>query len=677
MLPGVVKFLASDELRAELLANISSDEGRYDPEMTGVSNIAFSELFRRAETYMTWPVSTDFLIIDTTGLNPDFREKIRTLCNKMHYNLVPVVFNYKQYKDFFTYAKNKSIVSKHVEKFKKETISAITKEHKKILYIRNRNFENVQVLVPSWDSYASHFVDPAEHWLIVADVRGDYPALLSLLSEFRESKPILLGDIFGEFEEHNKALKQLIDRGEARHVTDWVTARWRWIATSKFVNKEYLHTDIASTDNLSEENLAEGVYNDPFRVFGGTAVEKLQWQKNLGCIAASHSLVGIKFNYDNKPYSRSVPRTCSQISTSIVKADEHNDKDLPILSKELEHRYHKIIKNRAPYLSGTMPPAPSDKATNEFESISSALKYYKQHNVSAVCLQPKYMGSRCTVILKQGESYAISRSGFLISIDGIDELLLDLEDIYLNEKRTFAIIDGELLPWNALGKTLIDNSFETIAHCLQTEVALLTQNMHPSLQEAVNLEELRKGVATYREQLDIFNKSAPLDFKPFALLKSIDDGQEKVYHDQATSINFKSVSPDDYCVVSLENIEEAIDTAEKYFKQKTEDEKMEGVVVKVEFSSELGSKIPPAMKVRNNLYLTLIYGPTYNDPIRQAALIEKKKIWKKVKLAKLEHNLSNRLLAIPIAELGNREYCRLVHQFLLVNEKESQIDPRL
>ncbi|WP_144526428.1 ATP-binding protein, partial [Bacillus pumilus] len=84
-------YLSSDRIRQEVLGY---DYDKYDQVMLEASEQAFHLLFERLKMVTSFPVNADFVVVDTTGLAEDFREKVREIARSNHYNLEVIVFDY-------------------------------------------------------------------------------------------------------------------------------------------------------------------------------------------------------------------------------------------------------------------------------------------------------------------------------------------------------------------------------------------------------------------------------------------------------------------------------------------------------------------------------------------------------------------------------------------------------
>ena len=732
-LPGIVKYLSSDEIRWELLGDSGID--KYAPEMVAISELAFEQLFSRASSYMTWPCCVDFIIVDSTGLSESFRNKLLALCQEKNYNLLPLIFDYKTYEDYYMYASDKIVTTGQIETLRKKVIPKITSEFNGSRYvsIKNRDFSQYQVKVTDWNRYQMCFLPKDSPVIIIGNVNGCYDELLLLLKQFKITvdsdgyfnspcQVVLIGDPYRDNASTTDLLLTLIRNNNIICVYEFglpfVTARHRWIATASYQNKNCL----GSRDRSTAPDIIDAISNEPYRIFGSHPSIKFERKDNLylidgGCVHGGE-LIGLRFGKDGKPFIRKQ----EALSTYVPgKRGLLFPKEIEIITSDaltpfLKQRHNKIVTAAAPFLSGTMSPSAADKLgekiPSSFESLSQALLYYKRGGISEVCLQPKYMGSRCTVVLSNNSPcYAISRNGFTIRTPGISDLLRQLKTKFLNAEITGAIIDGELLPWSAMGRSLIDDTFRSVEIGLRKDVELLKKfgfdkqldllgqardgvtvplqknnankighglyhsmvSYDSFIPNWISVDALERGLNIYSEQLALFSSDTPLEFKPFALLKTIDNTGKEIIYDEPAGINFKRISSDPHVVISTDDIMSAM----LFYDKITRNQQMEGIVVKPE--SPNNGIVVPYLKVRNHNYLTLVYGPTYQEPKRLDALIKRKNVTDKQRLSLLEYEISKAILNIPMSLLGpsNEHYCNLVATFLQAKEDETKVDPRL
>lgn len=247
-----VHVLSSDDIRRELLADLNVS--KYRADMLHISEIAFNMLFMKLESYMQYPCNSDVIFIDTTGLSSDFRKKITTLTNKYHYNNYALLFDYKEKEDYFKglteedYANNaKSIIHKHIDRFKKETLREITKkDYVSIFRVRSKNFsENDNFFkIEDLDRYSQCKLDSTLAYTIIGDVHGCYDEMIELI---KKNGYIIEDGII--VSHHNKDIDHkllfigdLVDKGpKTKEVINFIYNNMKWLHIIKGNHENFVY----------------------------------------------------------------------------------------------------------------------------------------------------------------------------------------------------------------------------------------------------------------------------------------------------------------------------------------------------------------------------------------------------------------------------------------------------
>ncbi|MDO4881071.1 MAG: hypothetical protein Q3983_07310 [Capnocytophaga sp.] len=388
----------------------------------------------------------------------------------------------------------------------------------------------------------------------------------------------------------------------------------------------------------------------------------------------------------------------------------------------LKKRIDWFCKNKINAFAPTISPAPKSLKNNEIESLYEGLLWFVQKGVKEIVIQKKYMGSYCDIYLHKdlNNTYLVSRNGYLINHLNREKWLSALQDLHARldwEKVEIRIIQSELMPWSAMGKGLITDEFSAyyISHQIHYEY-LSNSNLYEKLQKIkqtteyrtfiedaktlnnkelkekypfhilrqylaiehfkfLDLERYHKNINLFKEQLDIFGKEAAIYFKPFNILKEIyTDGSEYFVND---NLSFQQINDDGFLHYSLENEE---DLNRKFAEiqnwvEKVNQSNEEGVVIKPRTAFLQG--IPPAFKVRNNQYLTLIYGVDFQDQLKEQ--IDKRNIKGKLSCSINDWAIQRKLVETPYREINEENYYfkNLVLDRILGEEIENQLDNRL
>lgn len=472
----------------------------------------------------------------------------------------------------------------------------------------------------------------------------------------------------------------------------------------------------------------EAVKNYPFHVFGHVAAKQSFRIRNKIHIDTGsvhgNLLTSVSISY--KPFMK------SRKSSQTVFGEE-----LPFLFKEARkvsvkdlgedevRRLRYCSRHKINFISGTMSPADKDEAANELESLKRGLDYFKERGTSQVVLQPKYMGSRCNIYLHKDleNCFAVSRNGYKINHVDLTEIygkLLHKFSGYMEEQKiAMLILDGELLPWMALGEGLIERQFKPIEKALGTELSFLQQNgfetayeklaaafeasgfeqdqfhmtkstlsdkygaslyqnykyVHEIRETYVPLAEHAEAYKTYKRQLELYAADEAMEYKPFAVLKIVYENGDEQVPAWGTSEMFSFLSEDEMLVLDL-TAQDYLEQAEEYFSKLTVENHMEGVVIKPETWS---GETVPYMKVRNSEYLSIIYGYDYKFPHKYRKLLKQKNVNKKLRTSLNEYQLGLRMLAVPFVDISpqHEAYQEIAANLLFEVAQEREIDPRL
>ena len=433
-------------------------------------------------------------------------------------------------------------------------------------------------------------------------------------------------------------------------------------------------------------------------------------------------------------------------NTKKNKTFEHkkiSDKEQEEIGKRISH----LVKNKVNFISGTVAPAPSSKKENysDIEDLKIGFEYLsKQYDFDyTLSVQPKFMGSRCNIYLFASNlelSYAVSRNGYLISKERIDmgQIFKKIHTRMINwmndNNIEMIILDGELLPWSALGKDLINNDFIPVKAGLEIEVECsdkfkfddyynqMKQNLNNMIPEKEFIEskqkdlqnkfsqhqiknyqgylesvlnyqssdEMKKLLSIYSKQIDLYGKdhiddnNMELEYKPFSILKIIyKDGKESIplldknltqsqMYDMLCSLD--PLDAQLILKITPNNHETQYQVLKEWFDKKTTIEGYEGIMLKPDIIQI--DKLP-ILKVRNKDYLTIIYGYDYRLKHNYDILVNKKTTSKKILQSIKEFKLGMNLLTMKYTNLNSDEYRSRLENFINCELDGANLDPRL
>jgi hypothetical protein len=361
-------------------------------------------------------------------------------------------------------------------------------------------------------------------------------------------------------------------------------------------------------------------------------------------------------------------------------------------------------------------------------------------NDLVLSVQPKFMGSRCNVYLdcvNINLSYSVSRNGYLIGPDRVDmkliyEKLFEKLKSWITENNIKMIIfDGELVPWSILGQGLIQNDFMPVKAGLESEIEFaskynfdtnynqMVQNLNQLVEEKEFCQMTKKVMVekypayyqtyqaylsektfhqdtnllktlftTYSKQMDLYgqiDKEIKPDYKPFGILKIIyNDDKESIplldgsiTQSQMYQLVYSGLELDSQLVITIKpdsDMEQIYLNIKEWFDKKTIQEGFEGIVLKPDII--IKDKIP-LLKVRNQDYLTIIYGYDYKLEHNYKNLVNKKTTRYKIAQSIKEFKLGLNLLTMNYSNLDSDEYKSRVENFITCELDGGNLDPRL
>jgi predicted kinase len=208
-----IQYLSSDDIRRDLLGNndLTYNHDRNTLEMQAVSEQAFDLLYKKLALVTSYPVNAELVIVDTTGLNLEFRNRITSIAHQANYNTCCVVFSYKdrdEYSKYINETHNMVIVSSHIKRLNQKVLAEIRKrDFDSIFYIKKKDFSDIEIQMVDAAEYATHFLPTHLDFPIIGDLHGCFDELMAILDKLNfkviegkitskpsHKRPILLGD---------------------------------------------------------------------------------------------------------------------------------------------------------------------------------------------------------------------------------------------------------------------------------------------------------------------------------------------------------------------------------------------------------------------------------------------------------------------------------------------------
>lgn len=394
-----------------------------------------------------------------------------------------------------------------------------------------------------------------------------------------------------------------------------------------------------------------------------------------------------------------------------------------MLDYRVRNRIEWFCKNKINDFSPTISPAPKSKRRNEIESIEEAINYYLDKGVTEFVVQKKYMGSYCTIYLKRNleETYFVSRNGFKMDHIDVEKAISSLKELHAKMRIAFPdfetlLIASELLPWKVLGAGLIEKEFTGYYDALKTHNEYLQTSGLPeklkSLKQAeafttylsdknklskkefgskhkphivrqyealaaAKIPDVTKQEASlkvFQNQINTFGNEGELHFKPFTILKVVNSSGDEVLPN--SNLTYELVNDDAFLQleISSSDKEEKLKTIYSFFEKLT-GENEEGIMIKP--VQNYIKNVPPCFKVRNNNYLTMIYGVNFHQDFEH--YLGKRSIKQKLEQSINGWEINQKMLQIPYKDLEEENYLMRLLLLKRINNEEIEktLDPRL
>lgn len=366
------------------------------------------------------------------------------------------------------------------------------------------------------------------------------------------------------------------------------------------------------------------------------------------------------------------------------------------------------------YLPPTMSPSETSKLDGYLEYPAEAFDYYKNAGVERVICEEKHMGSRAVVIVGRDEA-AIQKS-FGIENEGIGVVYTRTGRNYFNEKKveqdflllvndaleksgfydrfqtSWVCLDAELMPWSAKAQSLLETQYGSVGAAAtqgtMSAVEALRQTVLRNdaalpLLEKYKLKKAQTSqfIHAYRRYCWPVHKLTDYKLAPFHILAT--EGKSWVHQSHEWHMeNIQEICDADssvllatpYKIVDL-NDDTSKEDATNWWLSLTA-KGGEGMVVKPFQYIHTNKKglVQPAIKIRGQEYLRIIYGPEYTTPENLNRL--------KARGLSAKRSLAIREFALGVEGLERfikKEPLRRVHEcvFGVLALESEPVDPRL
>jgi polynucleotide kinase-phosphatase len=364
------------------------------------------------------------------------------------------------------------------------------------------------------------------------------------------------------------------------------------------------------------------------------------------------------------------------------------------------------------WLPPTMAPASSSSVEGYLEHPAEALADLREAGVGRVVCEEKHMGSRAVVLVCRDRATAAKRfaddgtTGAIYTRTGRSFFTTPETEDVLGRVRAavsaaglwaelatdWLLLDCELLPWSAKAEPLI-RGYAAVGAAGRAALPAARDVLDGAAARGLDVAELRARIDSQLSDVEAYTRayrpyvsSAPVTLAPFAVLAAEGvsfAGRDHGWHlsvvDALVHADPGMFTSTRRLVVELSDAasaERAIEQATAWWLELTT-AGGEGMVVKPYdgLATRNGTGlVQPGIKCRGREYLRIIYGPSYTEPGRLAALRDRR-LGRKRGLALREHALG---LAALDAVATHGPLAR-VHElvFAILACESEPVDPRL
>lgn len=306
------------------------------------------------------------------------------------------------------------------------------------------------------------------------------------------------------------------------------------------------------------------------------------------------------------------------------------------------------------YLPPTMSPVATSKQYGWLERPEEAFDYFRKHGQTDVVLEEKHMGSRAVIVVCRDEAVARrrfgtvtheagaiwTRTGRSFFSDGLmTKSVIDHLRSAANKSRIWdelgtdwLLLDAEIMPWSAKASSLIERQYEPVAISSAAGLSAAIEAASRAAGRGVPIDafgdrlksrmtKVEKYAEAWRHYVWPVSGIDDLKIAPFHFLateNAVHFDKDHLWHLAiANRLVEAGGSPLTLTSMRTLNLDDGDGCAQAtgWWEGMTATGG-EGMVVKPRIFAPRGSKglIQPALKVRGQEYLRIIYGPEYDLP---------------------------------------------------------------
>lgn len=181
-----IAYTSIDQINSELVDDAQISKNSI--EFSRVTKQANDILINKIRNHTSYPVNSDFVIVDATGFDESLRTEILSIGEENHYNVSALVFNFSDKAEYYkidqaTGEKQKpdSFQMKQIKVLMSGNLSK--KDYSSVQYITSRGFDKYKIVIEDYHLYEQYMLPDDKKYVIIGDIHGCLEELIELLKK--------------------------------------------------------------------------------------------------------------------------------------------------------------------------------------------------------------------------------------------------------------------------------------------------------------------------------------------------------------------------------------------------------------------------------------------------------------------------------------------------------------
>ena len=148
--------------------------------------LADDTFFPTLDALSSFPTNTEFIVLDTSGLDASFRKNVNTIAQKNAYKVVTIVFDYSNREDYYVEPVLKATALQQIKQFQQNVLPVFKKEHyAQVFRLKQKDFltnkYKYRIEMKNLALYMSCHLPLDEHNIYIGDIHECLEEFISLL----------------------------------------------------------------------------------------------------------------------------------------------------------------------------------------------------------------------------------------------------------------------------------------------------------------------------------------------------------------------------------------------------------------------------------------------------------------------------------------------------------------